>query len=177
MTQAKHEIPLHEYRRRVEAMMQTMRDKIAKHGYTMLGVFPHPEDVDHEESFAYTIGLSVDPDFMAELLCVGIPQHAIEAVFPKVIEIVRMQPGKLPGILARGDDIEFPLAVNKHAPFGLRVIKEQIASEYIIKAAEIYGKDTLPCVQLVMPDNELKLPWHEGFVRMEGDPQTHLWTK
>ena len=140
-----HRVPVSEIR---AAVLADTRAKIAAHGWTVIAVFPTPEDPG--PSFAYTVGLSGKG--LPEVAIYGLPGQVAHSLLNEVARRmvesgVGLQTGdRIEGVLVD----EVPLvAVSMTDARDLNLVRE------------CYGA-VAAAVQVVWPDSDGVLPWEEG---------------
>lgn len=140
-----HRVPVSEIR---AAVLDDTRAKIAAHGWTVIGVFPTPEDPG--PSFAYTVGLSGK----------GLPELAIYGLHAQIAhsllnEVARrmVESGTA---LQNGDRIEGVLFDD----VALATVAMTDTTDLTL-VRECYGA-VAAAVQVVWPDRAGVLPWEEG---------------
>jgi hypothetical protein len=130
------------------AVLDDTRAKIAAHGWTVIGVFPTPEDPG--PSFAYTVGLSGKglPELAIYGLHTQIAHSLANEVARRMVESgTALQTGdRIEGVLV--DDVPL-VAVAMTDTTDLNLVRE------------VYGAGAA-AVQLVWPDGAGVLPWEDG---------------
>jgi hypothetical protein len=140
-----HRVPVSEIR---AAVLDDTRAKIAAHGWTVIGVFPTPEDPG--PLFAYTVGLSGKglPELAIYGLHAQIAHSLLNEVARRMVESgTALQNGdRIEGVLF--DDVAL-VAVAMTDTTDLNLVRE------------CYGA-VAAAVQVVWPDRAGVLPWEEG---------------
>jgi hypothetical protein len=141
------------------SVIEDTRAKIAQHGWTVVGVFPTPEDPG--VPFAYTVGLSGKR--LPELAIYGLPVQ----VGPQVLNAVARQMVSAGGPLASGQRIDDVL------DGGLSLVAvEMTATEDLNLVREVYGA-VEAAVQVCWPDLDGLMPWEQGCSLCADDQPVH----
>jgi hypothetical protein len=145
---------------RFDALMQTVRENIEKYGWHATGVFPTPQDVKegNTTSFTYTAGLLRLGH--PELILFSMDHRRAHAILTGAVDLVQAGESlpvneRVGKIIRHGFDPVF-VPVEEDAALAHLTIAHKVWREELIQAG-------FRALQLVWPDANNLLPWHEGY--------------
>jgi hypothetical protein len=131
-------------------ILQKVRERIAKYGWTVIGVFADIEAQPPVPSFAYTVGLTETRQH-PELVIVGLPPDVAQAVLAGACE--RIKAGELTCTDGASDD-----RIVEGYSVVFRTVDPECTADYLRAARAIEGDD-VRAVQIIWPDPQGYFPW------------------
>jgi hypothetical protein len=140
---------------------QKLEKNIKEKGWSITGVMADRDT--GEPAFAYTTGRT-ESCKGAELIFIG-GSDQVQCCTMLIATLYRL---KEDSTACDNDEvlgvIGFKIGgTDEDAPLGCRTITNTARAKFLLQAVARYGKDGFTAKQLVLPDDNGRLPWHDGF--------------
>lgn len=136
---------------------------VKAHGWAVLMIGP---DVDVPQ-FAYSAGALHAIVGQPEIVVFGLAPETSKALINTALERVRSTDVPLP--------LDTPVDAIAEVPVVFKQVRPEATARHLHAAANLYGVESVPAIQLVWPDTNGRFPWERRFDRTLGRLQPALW--